>query len=42
MFTFQVHRVQVHVDGIDHFSPTQEILMRQLNVPFFTKVGPCH
>ena len=39
MLTFQEHRVQVHVDAIDHFSPSHELLMRQLNVPFFIKLG---
>ena len=35
MLTFQLHRVQVHVDAIDHFSPTHEVSICQLNVPFF-------
>lgn len=36
----QLHHVQVHVDAIDHFSPTHEVLMIQLNIPFFyMKVG---
>lgn len=36
----QLHRVQVHVDAIDYFSPTDEVLMIQLNIPFFyMKVG---
>ena len=40
MLTFQVHRVQDHVDAIDQFLHTHEVLMRQLNPPFFTKVIP--
>ena len=35
IITFQVHRVQVHVAVIDHYSPMHEILMRQFNVPFY-------
>ena len=40
MLTFQVHRVQVHADAIDQFFHMHEVLMRQLNAPFFTKVSP--
>ena len=36
----QLHHVQVRMDAIDHFSPTHEVLMIQLNIPFFyIKVG---
>ena len=32
MLTFQLRRVQVHADVIDHFSSTHEVLLCQLNV----------
>ena len=39
MLSFQMNRVHIYVDIIDHFSLMHEVLMRQVNAPFVHKVA---